>query len=419
MRKFTIRSTLFVFAAAAASAQPTKMIPAPPDVEGAAGRCRQDGVGAGLESDQAGHRQGPSAQDRQVKVHYTGWTTDGKMFDSSVGGATRDVSAQPRHRGLDRRRSADGGRRKAAPLDPGGARLQGKRDPRGMLVFDVELLSIAAAPQAPADVKAPPADAKKTPSGLAYKVLTPGTGTRNPSPRSKVTVHYSGWTTDGKMFDSSVTRGEPITFPLDGVIAGWTEGVQLMVEGEKTRFWIPESLAYKGQQPPFGMLVFDVELLKIQLDRSTRSASRTGAYRDRSCDRPVRPVRRPLAARRCPCALPDAPARALESDRRARAHRSGTWPMRASSPAPDGPLPPRRASGCRRRPSRRSCSRRALPSTSRPGASSATAPRRRSRGRAGERSGELFDAADERFHPFAVRVGIEIGAREDAPASRP
>ena len=66
--------------------------------------------------------------------------------------------------------------------------------------------------------------------------------------RSQVTVHYTGWTTDGKMFDSSVARGEPATFPLDGVIPGWTEGVQLMVEGEKTRFWIPETLAYKGQQ---------------------------------------------------------------------------------------------------------------------------------------------------------------------------
>ena len=60
-------------------------------------------------------------------------------------------------------------------------------------------------------------------------------------------MHYSGWTTDGKLFDSSVLRGEPATFPLNGVIAGWTEGVQLMVEGEKTRFWIPEALAYKGQ----------------------------------------------------------------------------------------------------------------------------------------------------------------------------
>jgi peptidylprolyl isomerase len=141
---------------------------------------------------------------------------------------------------------------------------RGQRDPRGMLVFDVELLSFAESPtQAPADVKAAPRDARKTPSGLAYKVLKPGTGTRKPTSRSSVTVHYSGWTTDGKLFDSSVTRGQPATFPLDGVIAGWTEGVQLMVEGEKTRFWIPEALAYKGQSAAYGLLVFDVELIRI------------------------------------------------------------------------------------------------------------------------------------------------------------
>jgi peptidylprolyl isomerase len=117
--------------------------------------------------------------------------------------------------------------------------------------------------QAPPDVKAPPSDAKKTASGLAYKVLKPGAGKRHPQASSEVTVHYSGWTTDGKLFDSSVTSGQPATFPLNGVIKGWTEGVQLMVEGEKTRFWIPENLAYGGRRPPFGMLVFDIELLKI------------------------------------------------------------------------------------------------------------------------------------------------------------
>jgi peptidylprolyl isomerase len=117
---------------------------------------------------------------------------------------------------------------------------------------------------APADVKAAPADAKKTSSGLAYKVITPGKGKQRPTATSNVTVHYTGWTTDGKMFDSSVARGEPSSFPLNGVIKGWTEGVQLMVEGEKSRFWIPEPLAYGGRRPPFGMLVFDIELLKIQ-----------------------------------------------------------------------------------------------------------------------------------------------------------
>src|SRR5207302_4451150 len=104
---------------------------------------------------------------------------------------------------------------------------------------------------------------KKTSSGLASKVITPGTGKAHPGKTDLVTVHYTGWTTDGKMFDSSVVRGQQATFPLDRVIAGWTEGVQLMVEGEKRRFWIPEALAYKGQREPKGMLVFDVELLSF------------------------------------------------------------------------------------------------------------------------------------------------------------
>jgi len=128
----------------------------------------------------------------------------------------------------------------------------------------------AAAPgdiPAPADVAAPPADAERTPSGLAHKVLEAGTGTAHPTATSTVKVHYTGWTTDGKMFDSSVARGESISFPLNRVIKGWTEGVQLMVKGEKRRFWIPAGLAY-GENPrpgaPAGMLVFDIELLGIE-----------------------------------------------------------------------------------------------------------------------------------------------------------
>src|SRR5687767_16000790 len=118
---------------------------------------------------------------------------------------------------------------------------------------------------APADVAAPPADATKTASGLATKVVTAGTGTQHPRANSRVKVHYSGWTTDGQMFDSSVARNEPISFGLNQVIAGWTEGVQLMVEGETRRLWIPEGLAYRGAAgAPKGMLVFDVELIKIE-----------------------------------------------------------------------------------------------------------------------------------------------------------
>jgi peptidylprolyl isomerase len=144
--------------------------------------------------------------------------------------------------------------------------------PAGQLTFDVELLSLTHPPKpppVPKDVKKPPKTAKKTRSGLAYRVLKQGPG-KGPSPQvtTRVRVDYTGWTTDGKMFDSSITRGKPISFKLDQVIKGWTEGVQLMKVGDSFRFWIPATLAY-GVKPeragaPAGMLVFDVELLEIE-----------------------------------------------------------------------------------------------------------------------------------------------------------
>ena len=117
---------------------------------------------------------------------------------------------------------------------------------------------------APPDVAAPPPGSTKTTSGLSMRVLEPGSGTRHPRATDSVTVHYTGWTTDGKMFESSVTGGQPATFRVNEVIPGWTEGVQRMVEGEKARLWIPENLAYGGQpDKPQGMLVFDIELIRI------------------------------------------------------------------------------------------------------------------------------------------------------------
>nr|WP_198160149.1 MULTISPECIES: FKBP-type peptidyl-prolyl cis-trans isomerase [Photobacterium] len=106
-----------------------------------------------------------------------------------------------------------------------------------------------------------------TDSGLQYLVLQPGTGTVHPKATDKVTVHYHGTLIDGTVFDSSVERGEPIQFGLNQVIKGWTEGLQLMVEGEKTRLFIPSELAYGnraiGSIPPGSVLIFDVELIKV------------------------------------------------------------------------------------------------------------------------------------------------------------
>lgn len=107
-----------------------------------------------------------------------------------------------------------------------------------------------------------------TASGLQYKVLKAGSGQQHPTAFDTVKVHYHGTLIDGTVFDSSVERGEPIAFPLNRVIKGWTEGVQLMVEGDKTRFYIPSELAYGfrsiGKIPAGSTLIFDVELLEIK-----------------------------------------------------------------------------------------------------------------------------------------------------------
>jgi len=266
MRLTVLFASAFLAATVISGAQtPRKTLPAPSDVAAPPADAVKTTSGLASKVLMSGSGKARPASADLVTVHYTGWTTDGKMFDSSNGG-------EPATFPLDRviagwtegvQLMVQGETRRFWIPEP--LAYRGQRDPRGMLVFDVELLSFVQSPtQAPPDVKAPPSDAKRTSSGLAYKVVRPGTGKTHPTAKSEVTVHYSGWTTDGKLFDSSVTRGEPATFPLDRVIAGWTEGVQLMVEGEKTRFWIPEKLAYRGERPPLGMLVFDVELLSIR-----------------------------------------------------------------------------------------------------------------------------------------------------------
>jgi len=249
-------------------------IPAPEDVAAAPADAQTTPSGLASKELQKGTGTAHPAETDKVLVHYTGWTKDGVMFDSSV------KRGQPISFGLNQvikgwtegvQLMVEGEKRRfwiPGKLAYGDGPSRGK--PTGQLTFDVELIKIEAAippPEVPKDVAEPPKDATKLKSGLAYKVLTKGTGKDHPSATSKVKVHYTGWTKDGKMFDSSVTRGEPITFPLNGVIKGWTEGVQLMVVGEKTRFWIPAEMAY-GENPgggnPGGQLTFDVELLEIQ-----------------------------------------------------------------------------------------------------------------------------------------------------------
>ena len=113
------------------------------------------------------------------------------------------------------------------------------------------------------------ADTISTASGLQYRIITEGSGSENPSPSSIVTVHYSGKLTDGTEFDSSYKRNQPASFPVNGVIRGWTEALQLMHVGDKWELTIPSDLAYGRQGagiaiPPDAILIFEVELLEIK-----------------------------------------------------------------------------------------------------------------------------------------------------------
>lgn len=269
MKKNSLRpisSTLLVLLTTAALAMAGEAPPAPSDVAAPPADAAVTASGLASKVLQAGSGDEHPKATARITAHYTGWTTDSKMFDSSL------TRGQPLTVELNRVIAgwtegiqlmvAGEKRRLWIPEELAYKGRAGR--PAGMLVFDVELIDFLNPPETPSDVAAPPQDAEVTRSGLASKVLAPGSGERHPKASSRVTVHYSGWTTDGEMFDSSVARGTPATFGLGQVIRGWTEGVQLMVEGEKRRFWIPEKLAYKGvRNRPQGMLVFDIELIEI------------------------------------------------------------------------------------------------------------------------------------------------------------
>lgn len=260
---------VLVMTVTSASAQtPAPAQPAPPDVAAPPGDATRSATGLASRVVTAGTgTEKPLATD-VVQLHYTGWSADGKMFESSRTAGTPSMFALNRSmvgmRECVQLMTVGETRRCWVPQELAYRGQAGR--PTGTVVFDIELLDTRRSPNvAPPDVAGPPSDARRESSGLAYKVLKTGTGTRKPNSGSRVTVHYTGWTTDGKMFDSSIVRGMPATFGLGDVIKGWTDGVQLMVEGERTRFWIPQNLAYKGEAgAPRGMLVFDIDLIRIE-----------------------------------------------------------------------------------------------------------------------------------------------------------
>ncbi len=225
-----------------------------------------------------------------VKVNFTVWTESGALQDSSI------IRGEPGDFAMNRlpvplwakvlEEMVVGDRWRVWVSGDKMPQRGRKAKPEGF-IFEFELIEINQRPKPPAapkDVAKPPASAKKTDKGVFYVVLEPGKGSAHPQPTDRVAVNYTGWSTDGKMFDSSIPSAQPSKFRLNGVIKGWTDGLQTMVVGDKTRFWIPEALAYKDQPGrPQGMLVFDVELLEII----------ASPKRPKRPKRPKQPKRRP------------------------------------------------------------------------------------------------------------------------------
>lgn len=210
----------------------------------------------------------PNAWDR-VTLHYAGWRADGAPIESTAPErpARFDIpDVMPGWRAL-------------LPLLAVGERVrawipetlayQGRTgEPTGNVVFELELVAIERRPQpprAPAHLTQPPQAALKTASGLAYLIEKRGQGKIRPRPTDRVELHYSTWSADGTLVDSSVTRGKSARAPLSQLIPGWAEGLTYMVEGDRALLWIPERLAYAGRAgSPAGDLVVQVELLKIE-----------------------------------------------------------------------------------------------------------------------------------------------------------
>lgn len=243
----------------------------PPDVAQPPTTAKQTRSGIKYVDVRAGTGKDKATSADEVTFNYTAWTADGRMIETTEM-KKRPVTSPPYRQPPpleDILTSMTGGQRVRFWVEAEKMKKPQPGPAQGLLCYEVDLVTIAKSknppPPTPPDVAKPPADAKKTAKNIWYKVLKAGKGGAKPTPGDSVRVHYTGWTTDGRMFDSSIVKGEPAEFNLRGVIAGWTEGIPLMSVGDRFRFWIPDHVAYKGQPDrPQGMLVFDVELIEIK-----------------------------------------------------------------------------------------------------------------------------------------------------------
>ncbi|HKQ74796.1 MAG TPA: FKBP-type peptidyl-prolyl cis-trans isomerase [Blastocatellia bacterium] len=247
-------------------------IAAPPDVVAPPSDARTTASGVAMKALKYGRGAERPKDNDCVKAHFTVWQRDGVMLASSRLRGTAEVQCMRTvFPGVaealktmvigEERRIWVPGRLTFTSADEDDA------PPKVDITMDIELLAIIKAPSTPPDLKAAPKRAVKTDSGLAFRTLEKGAGTRHPSSASQVKLHLSGWTTDGVLFESTVRGGKPAVYIVSTLIPGLHEGVLGMVVGEKRRFWIPAALAYgekRGRRGvPTGNLVYDVQLLAI------------------------------------------------------------------------------------------------------------------------------------------------------------
>lgn len=254
-------------------------IPAPPDVAAAPADAEKSKSGLAWKVLQKGEGDRRPGRYDIVTLNYTGWTPDGRMFLTSQ---------KPSSEKEDRLEEFMPGWLEGVQLMlPGekrrfwipGKLAYGESDtdsdepdldrPKGPVVCDIELVDFQVGPRPPRpipeDVAEVPQNAERSKSGLAWRVLEKGTGKEHPAPASVVSIHYAGWTTDGKMVSSSFTALKPATFVVGDAMPGWREAIPMMVVGETRRLWIPQNLAFGGR-PGYteGMLVYDIQLVEIK-----------------------------------------------------------------------------------------------------------------------------------------------------------
>jgi len=212
--------------------------------------------------------QEPPGEESTVLVEYSNWTTDGKLVDSTLHrGRPRPLTMNTMIEGL-RATFATmlPGERRLAWIPPNLTEFDGRLTAEETVVFDLHLLSYMSPPEMPANLSAIPDDAERSLTGLAWRVLKPGTGDVHPRDGDTVEVLYALWARNGELLDSSYAHASPGRFELNEAMPfGFNEALFGMVAGEKRVVWIPEDLAYGGQKNrPQGMLVFEMELLSIE-----------------------------------------------------------------------------------------------------------------------------------------------------------